>query len=255
MRNRPTIATLAALALIPIVAAACGTAPGQALPQPSSPSTSGTTTSPTAGPTVTDPAPATTQPPQPLPSSNGPPSCLGAVIYTVDASAGGRPWRTVCIAVGGLVRFQYLGPEYLDAKSWDDVDCDYEGGVHACRLIGTGTVRFTVTNSHGARPFTVVVASASNPPKPSPACMGRTETYTIDAFNGGPPWSAVCMKVGAVLRVENLGPEGFTLEPRDAVSCVYEAAVRMCRLVKPATIHITTANSQEIRPLTVVAIR
>jgi hypothetical protein len=158
--------------------------------------------------------------------------------------------------VGGLLRLANLGPEYLNASSWDKVDCNYAAGVHACRLIHTGTVKFAIANTHGTRPLTVVVAQAASPPKPSPACTTAIP-YPIDASSGGPPWRAECVRIGAVLRVENLGPEGFTVTPRNLVSCWYEAAVRECTFVKAGTVTFTIRYSSDWEPrtLTVVVIR
>jgi hypothetical protein len=223
-----------------VILAGCSTGPPRALPE---------------GPTGTPTATAPNTPPAPTgatrtPSQSG---CLGAVVHTVDATR--RSWPPACVAVGGLLRFEHLGPGYLDANSWDKVDCAYEGGVHECRLIHTGTVRFTVTNSHGRRPLTVMVSAASSPPKPSPACTA-TVPYPLDASYGGPPWRAICVKVGAVLRVENLGPEGFSVTPPNFASCTYEAAVRECRLSRAGTLTFTTRVSPESerRTLTVVVI-
>jgi hypothetical protein len=238
-----------ALALV-AAAAACGSERPQTLeersraaPTPSAPPSSGTTT------TTTAPEPETG------PSTTGPSDCMGAVIHSVNASVGGQPWRSVCIAVGGLLRLTSLGPDGLAATSWDSIDCDYEGAVHECRLIQTGTVKLTITNTHGARPLTVTVASASSPPKPSTACT-TSSPYNIDASYGGPPWRAICAKVGTVVRVQNLGPEGFTVNPRSLVSCWYEAAVRECTLVKAGTVTFTTRHTPEVelRSLIVVAI-
>jgi len=180
---------------------------------------------------------------------------MGAVIHTIDASTDGSRWRTVCIAVGGLLRLTNLGPGQLAAASWDNIDCNYEAAVHECRLIHTGMVNFSVTNEHGVRPLTVVVGAASSPPKPSPACA-TSSPYTIDASRGGPPWAAICAKVGTVVRVESLGPEGFDVKPGNLVSCWYEAAIRECTLVKAGTITFTTQPSpeSELRSLIVVAV-
>jgi hypothetical protein len=256
MRTRSfhRLTPLAVVAIATMMAsAACASTSAPALPEPpvaATPTTPGTSAPSTSAPSPSAPntAPATTTPNQP--------ACLGAVVHTVDASAGGRPWRSLCIAVGGLLRLANLGPEYLNASSWDKVDCNYEGGVHACRLIHTGTVKFAITNTHGTRPLTVVVARAASPPKPSPACT-TTMPYPIDASSGGPPLLAECVRIGAVLRVENLGPEGFTVTPRNLASCWYEAAVRECTFVKAGTVTFTMRFSPDWEPrtLTVVVIR
>jgi hypothetical protein len=246
--------TLLAVAAVALTATACGSKPARAGPDTpvgvtAPPATTSTTPTSTTAPS-TDTSPATT------PRAPNQSSCLGAVIHTINAPDGGPPWPSLCMAVGGLLRFEYLGPGYLNAVSWDKVDCDYEGGVHECRLIHTGTVRFTVTNSHGARPFTLVVAPAASPPKPSPACTA-TAPYRYDAAGGGPEWRALCLKIGAVLVVENLGPEGFTATPGNLLSCRYEAAVRTCTFVKAGTVTFTIQHSPEweTRTLHVVVIR
>jgi hypothetical protein len=114
-------------------------------------------------------------------------------------------------------------------------------------------VKFTIASSRGTVPFTVVVARASSPPKPSPACLGAA-TYTVNAAENGPDWPAMCVKVGAVLRVENLGPEGLSETPSNAVSCWYEGGVHVCRFVKTGTVTFTI-NGQQNRSLTVVVIK
>jgi hypothetical protein len=254
MRTRSfhRVTPLAVLAIASMMTtAACGSTPVRALPEPPVAVTAAPATPSTSAPTASAPntVPATT-------STSQPSTCMGAVVHTVDASAGGRPWRSLCIAVGGLLRLANLGPEYLNAHSRDKADCHYEAGVHECRLIQTGTATFTITNSHGVRPLTVVIARATTPPKPSPACT-TTMPYPFDASSGGPPWRAECVRIGAVLRVENLGPDGFTVTPRSLVSCWYEAAVRECTFEKAGTVTFTIRHSPEweLRTLTVVVIR
>ncbi len=238
------LTTVAALALTTIAAAAaCSSTPVQARPG-QAPST--------ASPSTATPSTAAPRAPNPTTS---PRSCLGAVTYTIDASEGGPPWSALCIAVGGVLRVENLGPDGFSVSPADKVSCWYEAGVRECRLIRTGTAQFTITYSHAPRPLTVVVAEPSSPPGPSTACTGA-RTYTVDASEGGPPWPAMCVKVGAVLRVENLGPEGFSVSPADKVSCWYEAAVRECRFVKTGTVTFSITHGEaEARSLAVVVIR
>jgi hypothetical protein len=101
--------------------------------------------------------------------------------------------------------------------------------------------------------LTVVIARASSPPKPSPACPA-TVPYNLDASEGGPPWRAFCVKVGAMLRVENLGPEGFSVTPRNVVSCWYEGGVRECTFAKPGTVTLATQPSPDLQPRTVTVV-
>lgn len=181
-------------------------------------------------------------------------SCSGAVVRPVDSSTIGRTTTRLCIAVGGVVRVQHLGPGGLAVQPRSRAECNYEAGVHECRLIRTGTVTLSIRGER-ARALTVTVAKASIPPKPSPACLPATTVFRVDAAEGGPPWWALCMKVGAVLRVENLGPAGLAVTPRSAVSCNYAAGVHECRMRRAATVSFRVTHDQETRPLTVVAIR
>jgi hypothetical protein len=159
------------------------------------------------------------------------------------------------MTVGGVLWLENLGPGNLWASSWDKIDCFYEAGVHVCRLVETGTVQFKITNASQTRPLTLVIAKASSPPKPSSACEPAA-TYGLDASDGGPPWSARCMYVGAVLRIENHGPDGFAVSPAKNVSCWYEAGIRECRFVRAGTVTFTLSyEGLQDRTLKVVVVR
>jgi hypothetical protein len=151
----------------------------------------------------------------------------------------------VCIAVGGVVGIGQLGPGGLTVSGTADVSCDYEGAVHFCRLLETGTATFTVAENRPARQIKVIVAKASSPPKPSPACQGPMK-ITLNAFDSGSPaWWPLCLKVGSVLRLENLGPDALRVSPDGRVSCRYEAGVHECRFVKPGTVRFTINGAPE----------
>ncbi|MEH1125356.1 hypothetical protein [Micromonospora sp. CPCC 206061] len=245
---------LAALGLAAMAAAACGSNPVQALPV-QTPSASPSAT-PSSTPSATAPAGPTTKPansPKPGPINTGhSPPCLGAVEYRINVSDTG-PWPQLCIAVGGVLRIANLGPEGFSQSTPDKAECEYEGGVRMCRLVEPGTARFTIDNGHQVRTLTVVVAKSSS--RSSPACFQSGQTHTIDASEAGPSWWAVCMRLGAVLRVENLGPGLRTVTPSNAVSCQYAAGVHQCRIVKTGTFKVVTDGSGGVRSLTVVAIR
>jgi hypothetical protein len=86
--------------------------------------------------------------------------------------------------------------------------------------------------------------------------MASKATFTIDATEGGPPGRPVCLKTSAVVRVVNLGPDGFRVSPANAVVCSYEAAVRECRFTQPQTVTFTTTHGDSLpRTQTVVAVR
>jgi len=188
------------------------------------------------------------------PTAARPSDCMGAVIYRVDALDAGWSQASVCIAVGGVVRVENLGPGTLSIDPAERVSCWYEAAITECRLIGTGRVRFTASGTPKVGPLTVTVAEASVPPKPSPACLSAV-THTIDALEGGPPWAALCVKLDVILRVENLGPDGFSAVPANMVSCAYEAGVWECRFVKAGTMTITTTSSGQIRSLILVVVK
>jgi hypothetical protein len=254
-RSLRRLTTITALSLATMAAAAACTsaAPVQPLsagPASPSPSVASPTpaTSAATGPKPVQ-APATTGHTNPPPSGS---SCLGAVVHRIDASDTGPPWKPRCIAVGGVVLVTNLGPEGFSVSSPDKVECNYEGGVRECRLLHPGTVKFTITNAHQTRTLTVVIAKAS-PSTPPTACKSA---FTIDATDGGPAGRPVCVRTSGVVRVINLGPEGFSVSPSGAVSCSYEAAVRQCRFNGPGTVTFTTTHGDSApRIQKVVAVR
>ncbi|HZM82400.1 MAG TPA: hypothetical protein VFC19_42310 [Candidatus Limnocylindrales bacterium] len=255
------LTAIAALALTSVVAAAACKSPAVPLaPGPPGTTAPSSAASGTAPPDVAAPgtvAPSTVAPsparPKPSQVAADPLSCMGAVVYRVNYSEGSFKGR-VCIAVGGVVRVENLGPWNLSIDPSGLVSCWYEAAVRECRLIRTGTVTFKTKGVPNAGTFTVVISEASSPPKPSPACLSAT-TFTVDALDGGPPWSAQCVKLDVILRVENAGPDGSSAAPASMVSCQYEAGVQECRFVKAGTMTITTRNSVESRSLILVVIK
>ncbi|MEJ3749018.1 hypothetical protein WEI85_37845 [Actinomycetes bacterium KLBMP 9797] len=245
---------LAALGLAALTAVACGSDPAQALPV-KTPSTTPSATPTTApGTTVpTGPSTRSSHTPKPSPSKtvHGPP-CLGAVEYRINA-AGTGALPKLCIAVGGVLRVENQGPEGFAQSTPNRAECAYEGGVRMCRLTDPGTVRFAIDNGRQTRTLTVLVTKGSS--LPAPACVPAGATHPIDAAEDGPSWWAVCLRLGAVLRVANLGPGLLTVTPSNAVSCQYEAAVHQCRIVRTGKVTVVTAGAWGVRPLTVVAIR
>ena len=256
-RSRRRLTAVAALALATLAAVAACASADQVSPLPH---TAGTASPGVASPTAAASLGSTaTQVPVGAPPATRPPTepaCLGAVVHRVDASDSGPPWKPLCITVGGVLRVTNLGPDGFSASSWDDLECNYEAAVRECRLLHTGTVTFTIVNAHQTRALTLRIAAATFPPKPSPACMPDGTTLTIDAADGGPPGWPVCMKTSGVVRVVNLGPDGFLASPAGAVTCSYEAAVRECRFTRPETVTFTTTYGDWTpRTQTVVAIR
>jgi hypothetical protein len=141
--RRLTAVTALALASM-AAAAACNSTPKPTAPSP-------TGTAPASAPTTAIPTPAaaSTVPvkpvrdPSPRPTSPNP-KCLGTIVHRINAGDTGPRWKPLCITVGGVLRFENLGPDGLTMTPQGKVDCWYEGGVYECRLVQTGTVRFTV---------------------------------------------------------------------------------------------------------------
>jgi hypothetical protein len=250
-----SVARLTAVAMFAMTAAACtpvvNTPTGHPPTTTATPATTTAPATPARSPGIT-PRPARVALPAPVRPQ--PKACLGAVIHPIDAADNGPPWRPLCMAVGGVLRVERLGPEGFAVSPADKTNCWYEGGVRECRLVNTGKVRVTITRGDATvRTLSLTIVSGSG--QPAPACPA-VAPYPIDAAEGGPPWAALCLKVGAVLRVTNLGPEGFVVRPSGAVSCSYEAAVRDCRLLRTGTVtfEITHGDSPP-RTLTVVVVR
>ena len=175
-------------------------------------------------------------------------SCQGAVIYVVNATQGAAP---ACIAIGGIVRFENVGPGELSSTPAGAVDCLYAAGVHQCRLIKSGSVRFSWSSGSVQRQLAVRVAAAARPTQPAPACVPAGQTYDVDT-NEEMRWWSLCLKVGATLRVVNLGPGELSVNPSAAVRCYYEAGIHACRIVAPGTITFT-ATEPVTRSLLVIA--
>jgi hypothetical protein len=177
-------------------------------------------------------------------------ACEGAVVHTVDAAQPG-PLPQLCVAVGGVVRIVNTGPGSLLAQPSTMVDCFYAAGTYQCRLIRTGTVRLTLAPD--AREIVVRVPAAV-PGQPSTACAARGSVVNLDTLEEMPWWSP-CLRIGATLRVVNLGPGLLAVTPADAVSCYYEGGVHTCRFHRPASVVFTATRDTTSRSVTVVAVR
>jgi len=263
IRSLRRLTAVGALALATAAAAAACTsasAPATALPGSGGATTpSGASPTPTgSAPTSPGPVPATSSPAG-APSTHAPPAgsaCLGARVHRIDAADTGPLWKRLCMTVGGVLRVTNLGPEGFSASSSNNIECSYEAAVRDCRLLHAGTVTFTITNAHQTRTLALRIVKASSSSGSSPACTPRKATFTIDAAEGGPPGRAVCMTASGVVRVVNLGPDGFQVSPADAVVCSYEAAVRECRFTRPDTVTFTTTHGESApRTQRVVAVR
>lgn len=142
--------------------------------------------------------------------------------------------------------------------------------VTATACTSAGPPKPTPATSGSASPSVAVPAPAASlpgNPKPEPVVLPRTTrpaaasaclgavVRSVDASDTGPPWKRLCLTVGGVLRVTNLGPEGFSANPSDKVECNYAAGVRECRLLHTGTVTFTITNAHQTRTLTLVIVK
>ncbi|MFI2648232.1 hypothetical protein [Micromonospora fulviviridis] len=175
-RRRPATAALAVLAVLAGVPACAADRPVSPLPvRPPAPAAS--TVGAAAPPTPTAPAqePSTVPPPgrRPAPppptrsrtarpaapaSTAQPSACLGAVRYDlVLAETELALLKSLCLAAGGVLRIQGIGPGLVTVDREDLVSRSYEAGVVDIRFVRTGTVMVTIPQDGRTYPITVVV--------------------------------------------------------------------------------------------------
>lgn len=95
--------------------------------------------------------------PQPSPPQ-GTPSCRGAERYDLDVSDGAFELeKSMCFAVGGVLRVQNVGPEALSAEPADLVSRSYAGGTVDVRFVRPGTVAITIVGEDSSHTITVVI--------------------------------------------------------------------------------------------------
>jgi len=176
-------------------------------------------------------------------------NCEGAVVHTVDVARPGALPR-LCVARGGVVRLVNIGPGSVVAQPSAAVDCFYAAGTYQCRLIRAG--RVVLTLAPGARQLTVRVPAAV-PGQPSTACSPAGTVVDLDT-NDELRWWAPCLRIGATLRVVNLGPGMLTRHPAGAVTCYYEGGVHACQFRRPASVVFTATIDSTSRSVTAVAV-
>lgn len=186
------------------------------------------------------------------PAAVSPPAtaCEGAVVSTVDASRPG-PLPRPCIAVGGVLRIANLGPGSVVVRPAAAVDCFYAGGVTSCRLLRTGTVRVMLD---AADRLVTVRVWAGSPSVPATACAAAGEVVDLST-NDELGWWAPCLRVGATLRITELGPGRLRVRPATALTCRYEAGIHSCTVRRAATVRLSATPDSGDRSLTAVTIR
>jgi hypothetical protein len=117
-----------------------------------------------ASPTRSPPAKTTSRFPRPrrttaLPSPvvTRSPACLGAVVYTVRTDADLARVKSLCLAVGGVLRVDGTGPGMVSADPPEKVSQFYEAGIEDCRFLSPGTITVTIVTDQQTFTITVVV--------------------------------------------------------------------------------------------------
>src|SRR4051794_17190693 len=125
MRTRTLrrLTAVTALALASVAAAAACTSSPKTL----APIDNGTAPA-SAAPYTASPTPAASAlPVQPVqvhqPGSPSTPKCMDTIVHRINAADTGPPWKPLCITVGGVVRFENLGPDALTLTAKDKVSC------------------------------------------------------------------------------------------------------------------------------------
>jgi len=104
----------------------------------------------------------------------------------------------------------------------------------------------TVTSS--PRPSHTTTSPSARPS----SCQGAV-VYTIDVANDELALvRGLCLAVGAVLRIENIGPGEVTTDSPDLVDQHYEAGVVEIRFVRPGTVVVTIPQNGSPYRVTVV---
>lgn len=96
-------------------------------------------------------------------------------------------------------------------------------------------------------------ATRTSGPPPSPACLGRV-IHTIDGNdNAGLP-EALCVTVGAVLRIRDVGPEVVSAQPAEKVAQDWEAGIANCRFLGSGTVTVMLDQSEWSHRITVLVV-
>ena len=177
------------------------------------------------------------------------PTCEGPVVHTVDAAQPGS-LPSLCVAVGGVVRLINIGPGSVTAQPSTAADCLYAAGTYQCRLLRTGQVVLILAPN---RTLAVQVPAAV-PGRPSTACAPAGAVVDLDT-NDEMRWWAPCVRLGATLRVVNLGPGLLSYSPATALTCHYEGGVHACQFRRPATVTLTSTIDETTRTVTAVGVR
>lgn len=164
-RHSAASAVLALSLLAPVTA--CGSEPVSPLPVEAR----SASTTPPASPSISSPSPSVslttraptrrakprspTAPPPPVVTRSA--ACAGAVVYTLNADTELSFVKSICLAVGGILRVEGTGPGMVSADPQEKVAQFYEGGVEECRFLSPGSVTVTIVRDSQTYPISVVV--------------------------------------------------------------------------------------------------
>lgn len=78
-------------------------------------------------------------------------------MYTLKADTELGFVKSICLAVGGILRVEGTGPGMVSADPQEKVAQFYEGGVEECRFLSPGSVTVTIVRDSQIYPISVVV--------------------------------------------------------------------------------------------------
>ncbi|MBB5873994.1 hypothetical protein F4553_007428 [Allocatelliglobosispora scoriae] len=111
----------------------------------------------TPGP-APSPSPSRPTPTRARPSPSARSACWGAIQHDLDLRTTELALvRSMCFAVGGILRVQGIGPGELTVEPERLVSSNYEAGVVDIRFVRPGTVTVTIPQQGRLYPITVVV--------------------------------------------------------------------------------------------------
>ncbi len=65
--------------------------------------------------------------------------------------------KSLCLAVGGVLRVEGTGPGMVSADPQEKVSQFYEAGIEECRFLSPGTIRVTIVTDQQTFTINVVV--------------------------------------------------------------------------------------------------
>jgi hypothetical protein len=76
-------------------------------------------------------------------------------VYTVQTDADLARVKSICLAVGGVLRVEGTGPGMVSADPPEKISPYYEAGIEELRFLSPGTVTVTIVGDQ--QTFTIIV--------------------------------------------------------------------------------------------------